>query len=220
MDVRERTGDMEEAFRAMLDGFKASLWTAVPAIVQSVDFAKQTATLQPAIKSQQKMPDGSVKAVDIPLLTDVPMHFPTGGGASMTFPVKAGDEALVVFSSRPSDAWQQSGGVRSQIDARTHDLSDGFAMVGFRSNNKALANVSDDSVQLRSDSGNTTVSLKEDDVKVKTSGSSGTFTPSQVNMTVGEMLVNITPSRVDLGGMGGSRVSTEAGPSNKVYAVL
>lgn len=220
MDPRERTGDLEETFRAMLDSFRASMWTAVPAIVQSVDFAKQTATLQPAIKSQQKMPDGSVKSVDLPLLTDVPMHFPTGGGASMTFPVKAGDEALVVFSSRPSDTWQQSGGVQTQIDARTHDLSDGFAMVGFRSNSKALANVSADSVQLRSDSGNTTVSLKEDTVKVQTSGSSGTFTPAQVNMTVGGMQVNITGSRVDLGGLGGSRVSTEAGLSNKVFAVL
>lgn len=191
MDIRERTGDLEEAFRAMLDGFKASLWTAVPAIVQSVDFAKQTATLQPAIKSQQKMPDGSVKAVDLPLLTDVPMHFPTGGGASMTFPVKAGDEALVVFSSRPSDAWQQSGGVQSQIDARTHDLSDGFAMVGFRSNGKALSGVSSSSTQIRSDDGQHVIDLNPASGLTLTSGGvSMALTPGGLAITGGTVTHN------------------------------
>jgi len=191
MDIRERTGDMEEAFRAMLDGFKASLWTAVPAIVQSVDFAKQTATLQPAIKSQQRMPDGSVKAVDLPLLTDVPMHFPTGGGASMTFPVKAGDEALVVFSSRPSDAWQQSGGVQSQIDARTHDLSDVFAMVGFRSNGKALSGVSSSSTQIRSDDGQHVIDLNPASGLTLTSGGvSMALTPGGLAITGGTVTHN------------------------------
>ena len=34
------------------------------------------------------------------------------------------------------------------------------------------------------------------------------------------LLVQITPSRVDLGGLGGSQVSTVAGPSSKVFAIL
>lgn len=170
MDIRERLHDPEESLRAMLDGLQAKMWTALPCVINSVDFGKQTASLQPAIKSIVRNPDGTTQAVDLPLLSDVPLHFPSGGGSTMTFPVKEGDEALVIFSSRPADAWHQSGGVQAQIDARMHDLSDGFALVGFKSSPKALSNVSSSSTQLRSDDGQHVVDLNPSTGLTLTSG--------------------------------------------------
>lgn len=191
MDARERVGDQQEILRAMIDGAMANMWTSLPGIVQSVDFAKQTATIQPAIKSVKKNPDGTVEHVDLPVLADVPLHFPSGGGASMTFPVKAGDEALVVFSSRPTDTWHQSGGVQGQIDARTHDLSDGFALVGFKSSPGALSNVSSNSVQLRSDDGQHVVDLNPGSgVTITSGGFSAAFSPAGLAMTGGTITHN------------------------------
>lgn len=174
MDYRQRTGDQEEYLRSMMDSMRSSMWTALPCVVTKVSGSH--ADLQPSVKSQERQPDGTVKAVDLPLLSNVPLHFPSGGGATMTFPVAAGDEALVVFSSRPIDAWEQSGGVQSQIDARTHDLSDGFAFVGFKAQPSALDNISSTSTQIRSNDGTMVIDFNP--------GSGMTFTAAGVSMAI------------------------------------
>jgi hypothetical protein len=220
MDLRERIQDPQEALRAALDDRQAQIWTALPASITSVHADGQHATFQPSIKSIIRNPDGTTTSVNLPVLPDVPLHFPTGGGATMTFPVKEGDEALLVFSSRPIDTWQQSGGQQGQIDARMHDLSDAFALVGFKSSPNAIANVSTDATEIRTNDGQTVISLKADEVAVKTSSSSSVVKPDSIVQTVDGMLVSITSSRVDLGGLGGQEVVTIAGPSSKVFAIL
>jgi hypothetical protein len=159
MDVRERFTGWDEALAAALQGVRYSIWTALPCTVHSIDFEKQTGVFQPTVKGAYLLEDGTVKATDLPLLHDVPLHFPSGGGVTMTMPVKAGDEALVVFSSRPIDLWHQSGGTQGQVDSRTHSLSDGFAFVGFRSNPRAISDVSSESTQIRSDDGKHVVDI-------------------------------------------------------------
>jgi hypothetical protein len=79
----------------------------------------------------------------------------------MTFPVKDGDEGLVVFASRCIDKWWRDGGVQEQTEYRMHDLSDGFAIPGFRSQKRTLDNVSTTAVQLRSDDGKKYVELDD-----------------------------------------------------------
>lgn len=98
-------------------------------------------------------PDGEKQAAKLPLLLDCPVVFPRGGGCTLTFPVKAGDECLVVFSARCIDAWWQSGGIQLPMELRMHDLSDGFVMVGPMSQAKKIGNISTTAVQLRSDDG-------------------------------------------------------------------
>jgi hypothetical protein len=105
----ERSADLGEALRAALGGHQTGVWTALPAIIQSFDATKLTCVAQPAIKAQVRAQDGSTSWVSLPLLVDVPVCFPRGGGCTLTFPVAAGDEALIVFSSRCIDAWWQSG---------------------------------------------------------------------------------------------------------------
>ncbi|MDE1158443.1 MAG: Gp138 family membrane-puncturing spike protein [Neorhizobium sp.] len=189
MDFRERITDHEENLRAMIDGVKSSIWTALPCTVTKVN--GRYADLQPAIKAQQRMPDGTVKAIDLPLLSNVPLHFPGGGGVSMTFGVKEGDEALVVFSSRPADTWEQSGGQQSQIDARTHDLSDGFAFVGFRSQPTGLNDVSSSSTQIRSDDGEHVIDFNPGSgMTFKAGGVSMAITSGGVAITGGEVTHN------------------------------
>lgn len=167
MDRRERTDDLTEALLAALSGFQAGLWTAMPAIIQSFDATKMTVTAKPAIQAQMRAPDGRVSWKPLPLLVDVPVQFVGGGGATFTFPIKAGDEATIIFTSRCLDAWWQSGGVQVQSELRMHDLSDGIAIVGLRSLPRALPAISTTAAQLRSDDGQTLIELEPATGKVR-----------------------------------------------------
>ncbi len=163
MDRRERQDDPVEAQRAAMDGQQAQMWTALPGIVQAFDAAAMTVSVQPAVAGQILNETGQARDVNLPLLVDVPVVFPAGGGFTLTFPVAAGDECLVVFASRCIDGWWQSGGIGAQLDKRMHDLSDGFALVGPRSQARKLDPAVDTAnVQLRSDDGQAHVTIMPD----------------------------------------------------------
>lgn len=167
MDRRELLDDEQEALRLAMDGRLTSLWTAMPAIVQSVNFDNMTVEVQPTIQARVQSPDGSFSFVNLPVLVDVPIVFPSAGGFTITFPIAAGDEVLVIFSSRCIDAWWSSGVVSVQAELRLHDLSDGFAIPGPKSVPKVISNISTNSLQIRSDDGATFIDVKTSEVKIK-----------------------------------------------------
>lgn len=153
MDRAQLYNDSEEAQRLVLDGRQSCIWTALPAIVQSVDFAAMTCEVQPAIQGSVENEDGSITVVNLPLLVDVPIVYPGGGGFILTFPIAEGDEVLVVMASRCIDSWWQLGGVQKPIEARMHDLSDGFAIPGPRSQPRTVDSIKTNGVQLRNEAG-------------------------------------------------------------------
>lgn len=159
ISTNERAPDLLTTIRDAINAALAGLWVSLPCIVESYDQDKVTVTVQPTIQLPIGQPDGSVKLMDLPLLQDVPVMFPRGGGCTMTFPVKAGDECLVVFASRCIDAWWQSGGIQPPMENRKHDLSDGFAFFGPQSQPNRISNISSTTVQLRSDDGQTYMEL-------------------------------------------------------------
>lgn len=159
MDRRERSDSLFESISAAQQARQAGIWTAMPAIVQSFNAEQMTIVAQPAIQAQMRAPDGKVSWATLSLLLDVPVLFQGGGGYTLTFPIVAGDEALIVFSSRCLDAWWQSGGVQVQAELRMHDLSDGFALVGLRSLPRVPPAVSTTATQLRTDDGQTYIEI-------------------------------------------------------------
>jgi len=132
---------------------QSKLWTALPGIIHSFSAQAMTCVVQPAIQSFVTKDDGSQVLTTLPMLLDCPVQFPAGGGCTLTFPVAVGDECLVVFASRCIDSWWQSGGIQAQAELRMHDLSDGFVLLGFRSQPRVIAGISLQAVQLRSDDG-------------------------------------------------------------------
>lgn len=155
MDRASLLNDAEEAMRVVLDGRQSTLWTAMPCIVQKIDLTAMTVEVQPAIQGTVTNEDGSTQNVDYPLLADVPIVFPSAGGFLITFPIAIGDEVLVVMASRCIDSWWQSGGYKNQpMEARMHDLSDGFAIPGPRSQVKLPGgSISSTDLQIRNDAG-------------------------------------------------------------------
>lgn len=192
-------GDQNQLLEQFFNAKQTGLWTALPAIVQEFDPETLTCVCQPTIKGRIKKPDGSIELVDMPLLLDCPVVFPHAGGCSMTFPVKQGDECLVVFASRGIDFWWQNGGVQPPPEPRMHDLSDGFAILGVWSQVTKIASVSTSSVQLRSDDGQAFVEINPQthDINAKTSGNitataSGNATLKAQSVTIDAPSTTIT----------------------------
>ena len=192
MDRRERFESPQDALLVALKGWQSDMWTALPGIIQSFDAVAMTCTVQPSLQAQITSPvDGSKSWMNLPLLVDCPVFFPSGGGCTLTFPIVKGDECLVIFASRCIDAWWQSGGIQQQSVLRIHDLSDGFVFAGVRSQVRTLPGVSTTTAQLRSDDGVAFVEINPTShlINVNTSGNvtmtaSGNITATAVNATV------------------------------------
>lgn len=163
MERAERLDDPVEAQRLALEGQQAQIWTALPGLVTAFDPVAMTVSVQPAVQGSITGEDGKSRSCSMPLLVDVPVVFPCGGGFTLTHPIKAGDEALVVFSSRCIDGWWQGGKPSPPPDGRMHDLSDGMAIVGMRSQARKLdPPVDPENVQLRTDDGKASITVRPD----------------------------------------------------------
>ncbi|WP_051988466.1 Gp138 family membrane-puncturing spike protein [Bosea sp. UNC402CLCol] len=163
MDLRQRVDDPEENLRAAIEQHISRIQTSAPARVLAFDPGgagkAPSVKLQIGIKSFVKQEDGSQKAIDLPVLQDVPVHYPGGGGMNITFPLKVGDEGMVNFTSRSPDTWQQSGGEQVPADASMHSLSNGYFTPGLKSNPNAIDGISTSSTEIRSDDGKTKISM-------------------------------------------------------------
>lgn len=165
MDRYERSADLDDAVRIALEGWQAGIFTCDVGIIESSN--GHTCTLTIATQQQVQARDGTKTWVTLPQLVDVPLAFPSGGGFALTFPVQLGDECIVFFAQRCLDAWWQSGGVQQQAELRVHDISDGIAFVGIRSNPRRIAGVSQSAAQLRSDDGSTVVEVADGTITLK-----------------------------------------------------
>lgn len=156
---KTRSGALAEVLASERKVLSEQMRVALPGIIQSFDPDAVTAVVQPAIRYIERDNDGNTSTQDYPLLVDVPVVFPRGGGCTLTFPVKEGDECLVIFADRCIDFWWQSGGIQEPVDGRMHDLSDAFAIVGPQSQAKKISGISTSAVELRSDDGAAKLSL-------------------------------------------------------------
>ncbi|MXF49441.1 hypothetical protein GR294_23385 [Raoultella sp. Lac2] len=157
--LNSQLGSKEQADAQLAQAIMSAMRVSIPGIIQSFDPDAVTAVVQPAIKGAEQDESGTEVSVSLPLLVDVPVVFPRGGGCTLTFPVKAGDECLVIFADRCIDFWWQSGGIQEPVDGRMHDLSDAFCIVGPQSQAKKISGISTSAVELRSDDGSTKLSL-------------------------------------------------------------
>ncbi|QGH64254.1 Gp138 family membrane-puncturing spike protein [Serratia proteamaculans] len=153
--------------KALADSISTGLHVACAGIIQSFDPDAVTATIQPAVKVPVRQADGSVVSVALPLLVDVPVEFPRGGGVTLTFPIKPGDECVVEFADRCIDYWWQNGGVQEPVDPRQHHLADAFARVGPQSQAKKISGISTSAAQFRSDDGSTYLEIDPTSKKMK-----------------------------------------------------
>lgn len=157
--------DDDQEFLTSIEDRLKELHTCLPGIIQSYNPDGDNGpcvTVQPSI--QQTFMDG-VK--NFPLLEDVPVYFPGGDGWSVTFPIQAGDECILIFSERCINHWLITGQSLPGENYRLHDPSDAFALVGIRSKPRKLSNLQTDGIELRSDDRSTYLKLSSAGIEIK-----------------------------------------------------
>jgi hypothetical protein len=172
MEHKERWEDIQNGVNETINRGLSRLWTAMPVVVVEDSPDGHTVKVQPAINGvHYNAKDGTYSSINMPQLQDVPVHFPQAGGIVHTFPIKKGDEGIIVFGARCIDGWWQSGAGQDsqgnptgqpQLEIRRHNLSDAMFIPGIRSNPRKLTNVSTTSSQLRLDDGSAYVELTLD----------------------------------------------------------
>lgn len=186
--LNSQLGSKEQADAQLAQAIMSAMRVSMPGIIQSFDPDAVTAVVQPAIKGAEQDESGAEVSVNLPLLVDVPVVFPRGGGCTLTFPVKAGDECLVIFADRCIDFWWQSGGIQEPVDERMHDLSDAFCIVGPQSQAKKIGGISTTGAQLRTDDGSAFIEVAAGgDITATTAGSATINAPEIVlngNVTI------------------------------------
>ncbi|EPS5421712.1 TPA: phage baseplate protein [Klebsiella michiganensis] len=186
--LNSQLGSKEQADAQLAQAIMSAMRVSIPGIIQSFDPDAVTAVIQPAIKGIEHDASGAEVSVNLPLLVDVPVIFPRGGGCTLTFPVSEGDECLVVFADRCIDFWWQSGGIQEPVDGRMHDLSDAFCIVGPQSQAKKISGISTTTAQLRTDDGTAFIEVAAGgDITATTAGNATINAPEIVlngNVTI------------------------------------
>lgn len=152
------SGGFERSQDAASQALSLALRVALPCRVVSFDADRQTVSAQPEIA--QLLSDESTE--DYPVLLDVPVFVQRGGKYVATMPIAEGDPCLVIFGDRCIDAWFSGGSGAAPADFRMHDLSDGFAIVGFSPIPQAVKGYNANSAEMRSLDGTQTVKLDPD----------------------------------------------------------
>ena len=177
MLISELINDRTQLFKVFEDKIKQKIRVASPAVISEVDYEKQTLKAQITIREYI-----NGKYIEIPELLDVPFFILGGGDYSVTIPIKKGDECLIVFGDSCIDSWWQNGDIQNPIDSRRHDLSDGFAIVGFKSQKNKLDNYSDEAFQIR----------KEDEVPFEINTDSIIITKDETEIKIEEDNITIS----------------------------
>lgn len=175
--------DWRVLFDALGMEFGKQINCARPGIIQSFDPSTCTASIQIAQQQVTSIqPDGTETLAPFAPLEKVPVAFPGGGGFTLTFPVAAGDECILLFNDREIDNWYLTGQVAAPTSPRLHDFSDAVALVGLRSKPRALGGISATTTQLRSDDGTTYVEIAAGSLV-------NVVAPTEINLT--SPIVNI-----------------------------
>lgn len=177
------------------------LRVCVPAVVVSFDATTQLATVQIAVQEtvfQNLIPT----PVSIQPLPQVQVGMFRAGGFSLTFPVQAGDEGIVIFNDNCINSWKKSGGTKNaQEEWRRHDLSDGMFLPLVWSQPRKLSSYSNTFPQLRNDAG--TIMLEFTPTGLKVVGDlevTGTLTANGIATLDGKNFITHIHSGVTTGG--------------------
>ena len=159
--------------------------TSMPGIIETFDPETQLATVQPAIKRifiTREVDKEILTPLDLPVLVNVPVIFPRGGGFSLTFPVKAGDECLLTFCERDIDIWHETGKTEAPRAMRFHDLSDATAFVGLSSMPNKIPNYNPNSTELKADDGSVSIRWNDDGTINITANNKTTVTAPNIDL--------------------------------------
>lgn len=167
----------------MVDNQKYSI--ILPARIVEYFAEEQTATIQICAEQIYNNSTSNQDTANRKPIEDVPVHTPSGGGWSMTMPIKAGDTCLMFFSQVGYEHWlyedkdsagKIAGLPKPWLNRQFHE-DDGLALVGFNTLPRAIKSYSPEHSQWRNEDATQKISLNAD-------GSIEILTPKQLDINV------------------------------------
>lgn len=126
--IRNVLGDESQLYENIIKKVNFNLRCCIPGVIQQYDPKTNTASIQPAIREEIVNEDNTVQYMNLPILVNVPIIFPSCSIGSIKMLLKQGDECLVLFSDLSIDNFWKYANVQNPIEVRRHDLSDGIAI--------------------------------------------------------------------------------------------
>lgn len=121
------TPNLTEVITQGIERMFANVHTAIPGIVESYDDGTNTVSVRPALK--RKYVEESA-AVELPIISRVPVLFPRTANAHLALPVAQGDSVLLVFSERGIAKWLDRGGTVDPEEPAMFSINDAIAIPG------------------------------------------------------------------------------------------
>jgi hypothetical protein len=156
--MHDEDSSINTALRNFMLDILAELHTCMPGQIEQYNSTTQKAEVKPLLKRAMK--DGTQLAY--PIISDVPVCFPSGNDASITFPLSKGTIVLLLFSEKSLNNWVVSGNDSDTEQGRLHSLSDCIALPGI---------IPFNAVGKTTDSTAVEVSLKDQKIVIKADGS-------------------------------------------------
>lgn len=138
----------------------SQIHTAVPAVITAFDAGKGLATVQP--KAKFKKPNG--ETMDYPSIGGVPVVFPQSQNVTIAFPIKAGDNCLLVFGEKALDYWLYGKETDTELN---FDLSNAIAIPSLATVGNAAMQMACDEDAAVVQAGDTVLKVKGDAVYIK-----------------------------------------------------
>ena len=141
MRQNSKSPGLAELIRMAIKQNQAELHVSLPGRIEAYDASQQTADIQPLLQRVLVDEDGDeLDPETLPIIHDVPIAFPRGGGCFLSWPLAEGDLVQLFFIERSIDQYLGGDGeITKPLDYRMHNLSDAVAYPGCYPKNLALA---------------------------------------------------------------------------------
>lgn len=203
---------------AVFNALRPSIRTHVIGQVVSYDPEANTAVIQPVLKIIRGTDVNNMTTLQSALLSDVPVRQYGSGKLWVTIAPAVGSYGFLHISDRAIDGWLSAGGIVEPTSTRTHDLSDAVfepsltPLIEDGDNGAFSVAVATDRVSLRTRSGDTQVSVLEDEsIEITTTGT--------VTLDNGSTVLTLDGSSVSVGS-GFDAVAMATKTDDKVQAIV
>lgn len=198
MDTRNQSDS--DALKTIINRKLVNVRTAIPGEITKINTGTNNSITSvevvPGVQRIQTIDDQKTLITMPPVLT-VPLVYPHAQtlGYAMTIPVSVGDEVLLIVADRSIDNWTENGGIQPPVEStvsRMHSITDSLAIVGATPMNRALSEYQTDRIEIRNSDRSTRVSLRDDEIEIRTSQGNITVNDSGITATVGDNTITMT----------------------------
>lgn len=141
MKEQSRSPTLAELLRLAIANAQARIHVSLPGAVEAYDATTQRADVKPNLRRTLVDSEGNeLDPESLPILMDVPVMFPRGGGGFQSWPLVKGDLVHLVFVERSMDQYLAGDGAETTpLDFRMHSLSDAVAYPGLYPSGRPLS---------------------------------------------------------------------------------